>query len=209
MDDFFKTKVGFTIGLLAAIFTIKPLVDAYKSLGFMVLGFNITIEYAYLFLTACLGLAVYFISLQFASNKHVNLFDRISNACYSIALATPPVFGGVFWLLTLVMESVGKFITQIPPNVLTGLAAFMTGYLGKSIYVFLTKSIRHKFAAAEKIQERKEDIELLTRASELFKREMYDLSVLEACKVVESVLIRLLNIRGGISTVNLSMMGFN
>ena len=39
MDDFFKTKVGFTIGLLAAVFAIKPLIDANGDLGFAVFHF--------------------------------------------------------------------------------------------------------------------------------------------------------------------------
>ena len=45
MDDFFKTKVGFTIGLLAAVFAIKPLVDANSSVGFTVFEIKVTVEW--------------------------------------------------------------------------------------------------------------------------------------------------------------------
>lgn len=203
MDDFFKTKVGFTIGLLAAVFTIKPLIDANGSLGFAVFGLKITIEYAYLFLMACLGLAVYFISLQFASKKHVSILDRASNACYAIALATPPVFAA-FWALTFIMDLVGKLVVQIPENLLTAVASGIAGSLGSYLYRLLTSSIQLKFSRAEKEQERKDSLAVLARASELLNSGMYDLSVLESSKVVESIVRSMLNMRG-ISVENMNM----
>ncbi|MBL4899976.1 MAG: hypothetical protein JKX76_10115 [Colwellia sp.] len=195
MDDFFKTKVGFTIGLLAAVFAIKPIIEANSSLGFLIFGLKITIEYAYLFLTFCLSLAVYFISLQFASAKHVSLLDKISNTCYSVALATPPVFIA-FWLTTSVLEFVGGYLVQIPDIWLNILAGVLSGVFGNVIFGFFAKSIRQKSDAADQDRERKVDIELLTKAQELFKLGMYDMSVLESSKVVESIVHRLLTLRG-------------
>lgn len=194
MDEFFKTKVGFTIGLLAAVFTIKPLIDANSDLGFLVFGQKITIECAYLFLMASLGLAVYFISLQFASQRHVGIFDKASNACYAIALATPPVYGA-FWGLTVIAGFIGTLVVQIPPNILTLTSGAISGILGNYLFKFLTKSIQLKFYKAEKEEERREDLRLLARASDLFNSGMYDLSVLEASKVVESLIRRLLETR--------------
>ncbi|UTA81214.1 hypothetical protein J4377_07025 [Halomonas sp. XH26] len=203
MDDFFKTKVGFTIGLLAAVFTIKPLIDANGSFGFAVFGLKITIEYAYLFLMACLGLAVYFISLQFASKRHVGVLDKASNACYAVALATPPVFVA-FWALTVIMNLVGRVVVQIPQSVLTAVAGVIAGALGNYLYKFLTNSIQFKLSRAEKEQERKNDLSVLVRASDLFNSGMYDLSVLESSKVVESIIRRMLDMRG-VSVENINM----
>ncbi|MBB1279891.1 HEPN domain-containing protein [Pseudoalteromonas sp. SR41-1] len=198
MDDFFKTKVGFTIGLLAAVFAFKPLVDANSDLGFMIFKVKITVEYAYLFLTAFLGLAVYFISLQFASSKHVRLLDKVSDTCYSIALATPPVFIAL-WFTTSTLGFLGKFVSQIPETMINFFAGVLTSIFAAFIYQFLIKSIREKFLAAEKVQERKADIEQLARAQELFNSGMFDMSVLESSKVLESVVRRLL-LAKGIST---------
>lgn len=203
MDEFFKTKVGFTIGLLAAVFTIKPLIDANGDLGFTVFDLKITIQYAYLFLMACLGLAVYFISLQFASEKQVSILDKASNACYAVALATPPLFV-IFWVLTIIANVLGKVVVQIPPNFLSPAAGIITGVLGSYLYKFLTNSIQLKFSRAEKEQERKEDLVVLVRASELFDSEMYDLSVLESSKVIESIIKRMLDMRG-VAVGNASM----
>jgi HEPN domain-containing protein len=195
MDDFFKTKVGFTIGLLAAVFAFKPLVDANSDLGFSIFKIKITVEYAYLFITAFLGLAVYFISLQFASSKHVRLLDRVSDTCYSIALATPPVFIA-FWLITETLSFIGQYVSQIPETLLNYLAGILTSIFATFVYHFLQKSIREKFVAAEKVKERKSDIEQLSRAQELLKSGMYDMSVLESSKVLESIVRRLLAAKG-------------
>ncbi len=194
MDEFFKTKVGFTIGLLAAVFAIKPIIEANASSGFEIFNFKITIEYAYLFLTFCLSLAVYFISLQFASEKHVVVLDKISNFCYSLALATPPVYFSL-WLITETLRFVGGYLVQIPDSWVNTISGVISGVFAAAIYDFFRKTIKNKFLSAEKVEERRLDFELLKRAHELFKSGMYDMSVLESSKVVESVIRRLLESR--------------
>lgn len=194
MDEFFKTKVGFTIGLLAAVFAIKPIIEANASSGFEIFNFKITIEYAYLFLTFCLSLAVYFISLQFASEKHVVVLDKISNFCYSLALATPPVYFSL-WLITETLRVVGGYLVQIPDSWVNTISGVISGVFAAAIYDFFRKTIKNKFLSAEKVEERRLDFELLKRAHELFKSGMYDMSVLESSKVVESVIRRLLESR--------------
>lgn len=194
MDEFFKTKVGFTIGLLAAVFAIKPIIEANASSGFIIFNFKVTIEYAYLFLTFCLSLAVYFISLQFASEKHVIVLDKISNFCYSLALATPPVYFAL-WLVTETLRVISGYLVQIPDSWVNTISGVVSGIFSAVIYDFFRKTIKQKFLSAEKVEERKVDFELLTRAYELFRSDMYDMSVLESSKVVESIIRRLLEAR--------------
>lgn len=195
MDDFFKTKVGFTIGLLAAVFAFKPLVDSNSDIGFNIFHIKITVKYAYIFLTAFLGLAVYFNSLQFASSKHLKILDGISDACYSIALATPPVFVA-FWLITITLGYLGTYISLIPEYAINFIAGVLSSIFATFVYNFLSKSIKDKFLSAEKEHERKANLEILSRAQELLKSRMYDMSILESSKVVESVLRSLLSSRG-------------
>jgi HEPN domain-containing protein len=195
MDEFFKTKVGFTIGLLAAVFAFKPLVDSNSDIGFSIFKFKITLEYAYIALTAFLGFAVYFISLQFASSRHVKILDKISDACYSAALATPPVFL-FLWVTTIVLGYIATYISQIPEGASNFLAGVLSSIFAVFTYNFLKKSIEYKFFTVEKEQERKVNLELLSRAQDLFNSGMYDMSVLESSKIVESLLRSLLASRG-------------
>lgn len=204
MDDFFKTKVGFTIGLLAAVFAFKPLVDSNSDIGFSIFQVKITVKYAYIFLTAFLGLAVYFISLQFASSKHLKILDGISDACYSIALATPPVFLA-FWLITITLGYLGTYISLIPEYAINFIAGVLSSIFASFVYNFLRNSIKDKFLTAEKEQERKVNFEMLSRGQELLNSGMYDMSVLESSKVVESALRSLLSTRG-IKTKHGSML---
>lgn len=203
MDDFFKTKVGFTIGLLAAVFAFKPLVDANSNLGFSLFTIKVTIENAYLFLTSFLGLAVYFISLQFASNKHVALLDRVSDTCYSIALVTPPAFL-ILWIVITSLNYISTFLSLIPAGAINFIAGALSSVFSAYMYIFLKKSIREKFVAEEKTKEHKENIKILSRAQDLLKSGMYDMSVLESSKVLEAALTSLLLVRG-ISVQNVSM----
>ena len=203
MDDFFKTKVGFTIGLLAAVFAFKPLVDANSDLGFSLFIIKVTIENAYLFLTSFLGLAVYFISLQFASNKHLALLDRVSDTCYSIALVTPPAFL-ILWIVISSLNYISNFISLIPSGAINFIAGALTSIFSAYMYFFLKKSIREKFVAEEKTKEHKENIKILSRAQELLKSGMYDMSVLESSKVLEATLTSLL-LAKGVDVENVSM----
>ncbi|SME96531.1 hypothetical protein SAMN06295933_0896 [Desulfovibrio gilichinskyi] len=99
MDEIFKTKVGFTVTLLAVIFTIKPLIDQQASLGFTIFDSAITISYAYNTFALFLCLSVYCISLQFLVPASV-LLPKLINTFYAVALSTPLffVFFGVLLL---------------------------------------------------------------------------------------------------------------
>ncbi|EHU4934789.1 MULTISPECIES: DUF4145 domain-containing protein [Vibrio] len=195
MDDFFKTKVGFTVGLLAAIFAIKPLIDANQDFGFIIANIEITVEQAYLFSTALLGLAVYFISLQFASSKHVSVLDKLSNFCYSAALIVPILFL-VLWAASKLIPVISKYSHAIPEYVIGVILGVASSILGSVISNVLFKGIRDKFQSAQRAEEQKQEVETLKRAKELYDSGMYDLSVLDASKVIESTIRRMLADRG-------------
>lgn len=144
MNDFFKTKVGFMVGLLAAAFAIQPIVDSNQQVGFIYLDFKITISHAYNSLMLCLGISVYCSSLQFATDKYFLTLDKLSNVCYSIALAIPPIYL-FFWLINLLLESL-YFVGIEPSKSLTTLiAGVLTGIAGALLFKFLVKSIKLRF----------------------------------------------------------------
>lgn len=195
MNDFFKTKVGFTIGLLAAVFAFKPLVESNSDVGFFIFEIKLTIEHAYIFLTAFLGVAVYFISLQFASAKHLRFLDTISNACYTVALATPPVYF-LLWFLVKSAAIAEQHIDKATPFALNVVIAIVASVFANIFTSFVSRSMKSKFSESEKRIERNENIERLAKSQELMNIGMYDMSVLESSKVVESLLKRLLESKG-------------
>lgn len=114
---------------------------------------------------------------------------------YAIALAIPPVFI-VFWLLTEMLNFIGNYLSLIPVFAINILVGILTSVFAIFTFITLIKSIKSKFMEDKKQQERKEDVEQLTRSKELYQLGLYDISVLESSKVVESTIKRLLELRG-------------
>ena len=144
MNDFFKTKVGFTVGLLAAAFTIQPIIQTNSDIGFLYLNFKITILHAYNLLMICLGLSVYSNSLQFATDKHFPLLDKLSNTCYSIALSIPLLYS-LFWLVNLVIDNMSLIGLDISPHITHLIVGTLTGMMSVFLFLFLSKSLKLKF----------------------------------------------------------------
>ncbi len=126
MDEFTRTKIGFTITLLAALFTLQPLVDAYESVGFVFLSYNVTIRLAFLIVLGALGLAVYLISFQFIAGRRIDWLDRSSDVVYGIALLVPLAFIAL-WGLVILIGYLETFTAAIPTNLLNVLAGIAVG----------------------------------------------------------------------------------
>jgi len=144
MNELFKTKVGFTVGLLAAAFTIEPVIDKNSDIGFVVFGAKITLQHAYHLLMSCLGLSVYFNSIQFATDKHFPLLDKISNGAYALALAIPPIYAA-FALMNIILANLSHIGVNVSPIASSLISGVLTGLMATFLYQFLDKSLRLKF----------------------------------------------------------------
>ena len=187
MDEFAKTKIGFTIALLATAFALKPLVDAYGQIGFIFFDFRITIKIAFLITIGLLGIAVYFISLQFISTKQIALFEKVSGSSYALALSVPVVFI-ILWFLVIIGGWLTKVVTIIPEMVWNILAGLISGIVANTISSAIRKAINKKDNESKQSENRKKELELLSRAEHLIEDGHFDLALLETGKIMEMTL---------------------
>lgn len=187
MDEFTRTKVSFTIALLAALFTIRPLVERYENIGFEFLGFPVRVGTAYFFALGALGCAVYLISLQFVAGRRVDWIDRSSNVVYALTLLVPIAFLAL-WCLVLLGEYIERLNIHIPARIFDGLIGGVVGVgtalLAKRVVVSL-KNIQRATAADEQAEKQ---IEALSRAETLLGQKHFDVAVVEVARVIELAL---------------------
>lgn len=196
MDEFAKTKIGFTVALLAVVFAIKPLIDAYGGLGYFIFDYKITIQDAFFVAVGLLGVAVYFISLQFVSDKYVSFFEKVSNGAYALSLSVPIVYLAL-WLLVTLGGWLAVLVTTIPEGIWNTMAAIIAGVITSLLTSTINKTIRKKDTESKQEENRKKEIELLTRAEHMIDEGHYDLSLLESGKIMELSLRQAVTLASG------------
>src|SRR6266540_551007 len=187
MDEFTRTKIGFTITLLAALFTLQPLVDAYESVGFVFLSYNVTIRLAFLIVLGALGLAVYLISFQFIAGRRIDWLDRSSDVVYGIALLVPLAFIAL-WGLVILIGYLETFTAAIPTNLLNVLAGIAVGAATSAAVGKLISTLKSYRLALESNESRRKEIEALGRVQTLFSQGHYDLAAIELARIIELAL---------------------
>jgi len=196
MDEFTKTKIGYTVALLAVAFTIYPLIESYKTVGFNFFEIKITIKNTYFLAVSLLGIAVYFISLQFISTKQIDYFDKASNFAYALSLSIPALFISL-WLLVILAEWMSNVVTYVPEIFWNFLAGLITGLIGMSFATHINKSLKSKDAESKQEESRRQEIAFLSRAEQLIKDGHYDLSLLESGKIIELALRQTITLMTG------------
>jgi HEPN domain-containing protein len=200
MDEFSKTKISFTIALLAMVFAIKPVIDAYGNIGFLLFDFKITIQYAYFLTVIFLGIAVYFISLQLTKVKQLLPFDKISNLTYALSLSVPIIFI-MLWILVIISTWLSQIIPSIPTNIWSPVASGMIGaisaILGQSVIKNIAGAIKKRDMADLQEYMQKKEFDFLSRAEKLAEDSNYDLSLLESYKIAEMALKQAIILRYG------------
>ncbi|NQY07445.1 MAG: HEPN domain-containing protein [Flavobacteriaceae bacterium] len=180
------------IGLLAIVFTVKPIVDSNAQLGFLLGSWNITVQTCYLFTLGFMCLAVYFSSCQFLTEKKFKFLEKLTNVIYGVSLSLPPLF-----VLTWGLAELQEFIIatwdleELRKYATTGLSLLSATLSVISVFI-TTKSFERKAESARKLDESKENIEHLKQAQILLSLNMYDLVIIETAKVVESSIKSLL-----------------
>lgn len=197
MNDLFKTKIGFIIGLLAVVFTVKPIIDDYSTFGFYIAEYNITTSLIYKVFTSLLCVSVYCISIQFVFPKARKVLLTAIDIFYAASLALPFLFA-LIWAAVFIVNKINIHYEIKKENIqatidILGLAASMLSILLASMsFIKLNKT--------RLLSENKDYINntiiQLERAHELFNSQMYDLAVLEAFKIIESTLRELTSIFG-------------
>lgn len=192
MNDFAKTKIAFAVALLAALYTINPLILKIGGVGAQILEINISIKFIYYLMLGCLGISVYFYSIQFISEKKIKYVQEAGDILYGVALSLPPAF------LSLVIAIKG--IDLIGKEELTKIVSPLLGLIAGILSTVLSAKFKGKITTMRRVSDAKGEEELeheyLSRAKQLFDDGYFDLAILETFKAIESALKRNLLFHG-------------
>jgi HEPN domain-containing protein len=185
MNDFTKTKIAFAVALLAALFTITPILSSVGSWGYAVFSITLQINYLYYFLATFLTVSVYAYSLQFLTERQFRPIQLAGDIFYAIALISAPVYVSVY-LLTLVADLAARLL-QAPgtANGLANVASLLIGVAASVVVNYIVRVFgrKERESSVETIQ--KEEIAILGRAMQLFQGGYFDLTIVEAFKAIE------------------------
>jgi HEPN domain-containing protein len=191
MTEFTKTKIAFALALLAALFTISPILKDIGTTGYLFLGIIIQVRYAYYVLLALLAIAVYCYGLELISERSSFDAERAGNTAYALALLVPPVYVALFVIAQL--GKVAVWISKSPTSIALFALYALEFILGAATMIFMraitsgfakTLAERDRSSAIEELSNR--EVSLISRASEMSALGHYDLAVLESFRAIEA-----------------------
>jgi hypothetical protein len=185
MNEFTKNKIAYAVALLAALFTITPILEQIGSWGFTVFSVTLQVNHLYFFTAAFLTLAVYFYGLQFLSIRYGTRFQIPGDITYSIALAAPP-FYLVAFLVSAFLSWAERYLnnpelTAALINVAVTIIVAVFAEITKRL--FDTFRLRDQNALTEKMKA--DENEALTRARQFYSDGYYDLTIVESIKAID------------------------
>ena len=132
----------------------------------------------------CLGMSVYFYSIQFLSEKKIKYIQETGDILYGIALSLPPVF--------LLLVITVKTISLIGKDELTYFISPLLSVVAGIVTSLLSAKFKGKISEMRRSNDAKDEEKLeheyLSRAKTLFNDGYFDLSILETFKAIESTL---------------------
>src|SRR6516165_790162 len=69
MNEFTKTKIHFTLALLGSLFALHPFLEKFADRGFLYMGYDLKLSYAYLVVAGLLALCVYLYGMTMVSER--------------------------------------------------------------------------------------------------------------------------------------------
>jgi hypothetical protein len=185
MTEFTKMKISFALALLGTLFALHPFLDRVDEQGFVYLGYDLKIFYAYSLTAALLSLCVYLYAVTLLTDRPQSWAERAGNSTYALAILIVPIYFGLFLSARLAEEVALSHLAWAAPAVALGLGV---GWVALSQIVAFR--IRHRLSerdrAAKITQLARQEVDSLNRAREMFASEHYDLSVIEAWRALEA-----------------------
>lgn len=185
MTEFAKEKIAFAIGLLAVVFTLTPLLGSYGSAGFLLVGLRIEVRQLYLFLSATLGLAVYFYGLQFMTGRRMRFAAVAGDVFYALAMVGPLLFASLFLTVLFAGAAARLFATVSILPVLEGIISSIAGAGAMWTWFQLRATLDRKQKHSEAFSREQQEISQLKRAEELLRSGHNDLAIVEAFRALE------------------------
>jgi hypothetical protein len=96
MTEFTKLKISYALALLGTLFALHPFLDRFADLGFLYLGYDLKIFYAYSLTAGLLSLCVYLYAVTLLNDRPHSWCERTGNSTYALAILVLPIYAGLF-----------------------------------------------------------------------------------------------------------------
>jgi HEPN domain-containing protein len=191
MTEFTKLKISYALALLGTLFALHPFLDRFADRGFVYLGYDLKIFYAYSLTAGLLSLCVYLYAVTLLNDRPHSWCERTGNSTYALAILVVPVYAGLFLSAMLADRVAVSHVAWAAPAVAVGLGF---GWVGLSQLVAwrIRRRLGEQDRASRIAQLARQEAESLNQARELFDGQHYDLSVVEAWRALEARLRQVL-----------------
>lgn len=179
-----KDKIIFVLTLLAALFTLQPILADFKTVGYPIGSFNFTLERLYYLLGLLLGISVYFYAITFVTERFLAFTQGVGNFFYASALVVIPLYFLIWGGLNILHT-----IPSYKPN--SVLVAIISSLFGTIVSAFVTRTLSRRDRDVAVKDLTTEELNHFDRAFEMLKTGYYDLVLLECYRAVETSLQRL------------------
>jgi HEPN domain-containing protein len=179
-----KDKILFVLTLLAALFTLQPILADFKTVGYSIGNFNFTLERLYYLVGALLGISVYFYAITFVTERFSFITQKIGNFFYAVSLVVIPLYF-LIWIGLNLLHAIPSY----KPN--STVVAIISSLLGTIVSAIVTRALtrRDRDIAVKNLTT--EELSHFDRAFEMLKTGYYDLTLLECYRAVETSLQKL------------------
>jgi hypothetical protein len=185
MTEFTKLKITFALALLGTLFALHPFLDRFADQGFLYLGYNLKIFYAYSLTAGLLSLCVYLYAVTLLNDRPHSWCERTGNSTYALAILVVPIYAGLFLSAKLADQVAVSHVAWAAPAVAVGLGL---GWVALSQLVAwrIGRRLGEEDRAARISQLAAQEVKSLNQAREMFDGGHYDLSVVEAWRALEA-----------------------
>lgn len=191
MTEFTKLKISYALALLGTLFALHPFLDRFADRGFLYLGYDLKIFYAYSLTSGLLSLCVYLYAVTLMSDRPHSWCERTGNSAYALAVLVVPIYAGLYLSAKLADRVAVSHVAWAAPAVAVGLGA---GWVALSQLV--AWRIRRRLGEQDRVskmaQLAKQEVDSLKLAAELFAGDHYDLCVVEVWRALEARLRQVL-----------------
>jgi HEPN domain-containing protein len=191
MTEFTKLKISYALALLGTLFALHPFLDRFAERGFLYLGYDLKIFYAYSLTAGLLSLCVYLYAVTLLNDRPHSWCERTGNSTYALAVLVLPVYAGLFLSAKLADRVAVSHVAWAAPMVAVGLG-FGWVALSQLVAWRIRRQLGEQDRASRIAQLARQEVESLNQARELFDGGHYDLSVVEGWRALEARLRQVL-----------------
>ena len=185
MTEFTKLKISFALALMGTLFALHPFLDRFSDWGFLYLGVDLKVYYAYFLTAGLLSLCVYLYAVTLMSDRPHTWCEKTGNSTYALAILVVPVYAGLFLSAKLADYVALSHVAWAAPAVAVGLGGGWV-LLSQLVAWRIRRRLGDQDRESKMAQLAGQEVAALNSARELFESEHYDLSVVESWRALEA-----------------------